>query len=690
MNTAIVHRYASILLAIVSLVLGSTIAGAQTTVFTYQGTLTDAGNPASGDFDMQFKLFDTATVGTGVQQGPTITNPSVTAAAGIFTVQLDFGAGPFSGPPRFLEIGVRPAGSPDHYTLLSPRQPLTSTPYSVRSLNSSVADALSSVCVNCVTSAQVGGVSGSVVTGPIPVASVPAGSGAYVQNTTSQQAASNFNISGDGAAGGTLSADVVSAATQYNIGGSRVLSAPGSNLFAGAGTGNVNTTGADNSFFGFNAGNQATTGSQNAFFGSAAGFENTTGSFNTFFGHSAGNQNTTGNQNTFFGKGAGQGVTIGDENAAFGSNAGAAGGGGQNSYFGSRAGVGNSGIENAFFGFATGPVAALSSNNSFFGAVAGLKNETGSQNTFVGWGAGLANTTGNSNAFFGILAGTRNKDGFNNTMIGAQAAPEEPNLINATAIGAEASVSQSNSLVLGSINGVNDSTRDTKVGIGTTAPTEKLTVKTATDSYGFIHTDGVITVGSYVGGSGVGGYLGTKSNHPLHFFVNNGPAAMTVDKTGNVRVINLGGAGATQLCRNASNQISTCSSSLRYKKDVEPFGGGLNIVNRLRPISFTWKDGGIKDVGFAAEEVEKIEPLLTTRNDKGEIEGVKYGQVTTVLVNALKEQQTEIEQLQDQIKLQQKQIGNLKKPTTRARSKASSTGKSQPCWSMPSRNNKPK
>ena len=45
---------------------------AQTTSFTYQGRLTDAGNPANGNYDLQFKLFDTVTVGTGVQQGATL------------------------------------------------------------------------------------------------------------------------------------------------------------------------------------------------------------------------------------------------------------------------------------------------------------------------------------------------------------------------------------------------------------------------------------------------------------------------------------------------------------------------------------------------------------------------------------------------------------------------------------------
>jgi len=95
------------LFAIGLLLISVNIASAQTTAFTYQGKLTDGVKPADGDYDMQFKLFDTATVGTGHQIGPVITNSSLAVAAGIFTVQLDFGAGAFSGPPRFLEIAVR-------------------------------------------------------------------------------------------------------------------------------------------------------------------------------------------------------------------------------------------------------------------------------------------------------------------------------------------------------------------------------------------------------------------------------------------------------------------------------------------------------------------------------------------------------------------------------------------------------
>ena len=77
------------------------------------------------------------------------------------------------------------------------------------------------------------------------------------------------------------------------------------------------------------------------------------------------------------------------------------------------------------------------------------------------------------------------------------------------------------------------------VGIDIDSPPDKLTVKTATNSYGVIQTDGSVQVGTAVGiaGSGelVGGY-GTKSNHTLRLFTNNNPnGGMTLDVKSNLR-----------------------------------------------------------------------------------------------------------------------------------------------------------
>jgi len=165
------------------------------------------------------------------------------------------------------------------------------------------------------------------------------------------------------------------------------------------------------------------------------------------------------------------------------------------------------------------------------------------------------------------------------------------------------------------------------------------------------------------------------SNFSFATFENSAHFNSAAEFNGGVYVNSLASGGSTNLCLGASNRIATCSSSLRYKADVRSFFGGLDLVRRLRPITFDWKEGGMHDVGFAAEEVNAVEPLLTTRNSKGEIEGVKYAQITTVLVNAVKEQQSEIEaqrranesqtrQIAEQkelLRLQQQQLDELKR-----------------------------
>ncbi len=95
------------------------------TAFTYQGSLADAGSPATGSYDFQFTLNDTA-IG-GVRVRPTGTRTGVNATNGLFTVSLDFGA-VFAGSKRWLEIGVKPAGSPNPLAIPTPREELTPAP----------------------------------------------------------------------------------------------------------------------------------------------------------------------------------------------------------------------------------------------------------------------------------------------------------------------------------------------------------------------------------------------------------------------------------------------------------------------------------------------------------------------------------------------------------------------------------
>ncbi len=109
---------------------------------------------------------------------------------------------------------------------------------------------------------------GGWTTGALLPADIPSLGGTYIQNTTTEQATSNFNISGNGTAGGTMSANIVNAVQQYNINGARVFAtnANGS-IFAGEGAGN---TGSSNAFFGRDAGNANSTGSENTAVGANA------------------------------------------------------------------------------------------------------------------------------------------------------------------------------------------------------------------------------------------------------------------------------------------------------------------------------------------------------------------------------------------------------------------------------------
>lgn len=68
----------------------------------------------------------------------------------------------------------------------------------------------------------------------------------------------------------------------------------------------------------------------------------------------------------------------------------------------------------------------------------------------------------------------------------------------------------------------------------------------------------------------------------------------------------------------------------------------------------------MKDVGFGAEDVAKIDPRFVTYNDKGEVEGVKYDRLSVAFVNAFKEQQAQIESQQKQIEQLQSDFDAVK------------------------------
>src|SRR2546425_1880162 len=252
----------------------ATNASAQTTAFSYQGRLTDGGTPANGNYDLQFALWDSSSGGS--QIGATQNFSNISVNSGVFSVTLDFGSNAFPGANRFLEASARLSGA-GAFVLLTPRQQITSTPYAVRSANATLAD-------TSTNASQLGGVGAGqyVQTSDSRLTdsrSPTVGSSNYIQNTSSPQASANFNINGDGTAGGTLSGNIVNATTRYKINGNDVFSTTGggpfvnSNTFAGVGAGMSTTpsgmdpSGNVNTFVGFGAGRNNTTGQSNSFFG---------------------------------------------------------------------------------------------------------------------------------------------------------------------------------------------------------------------------------------------------------------------------------------------------------------------------------------------------------------------------------------------------------------------------------------
>lgn len=117
----------------------------------------------------------------------------------------------------------------------------------------------------------------------------------------------------------------------------------------------------------------------------------------------------------------------------------------------------------------------------------------------------------------------------------------------------------------------------------------------------------------------------------------NDPLGNDLRVNGTLRVDNMGTAGATSLCRNGSNQIASCSSSARYKTDIVDLQLGLQTALGMHAVAYRWKDSGLADIGFVAEEIAQIDERLVTRGASGEIEGVKYDRLTAMLTNAVQE-----------------------------------------------------
>lgn len=138
-------------------------AYSQGSAFTYQGVLTQAGAVLNGPQDLTFTLHDAA-IGGRTVGAPNVAN-NLAVADGLFAVTLDFGPGAFDGSSRWLQIAVRPGGSATAPTELSPRTPITPTPYAMFAARSSATGLTGQIGAGQIAAGSVG--SAAIVSGSI-------------------------------------------------------------------------------------------------------------------------------------------------------------------------------------------------------------------------------------------------------------------------------------------------------------------------------------------------------------------------------------------------------------------------------------------------------------------------------------------------------------------------------------------
>lgn len=152
----------SLLLSLVSFA-----ALAQTpTTFTYQGRLYNSDALANGSYVLRITAYGQASGGT--ELAPSITTTALSVVDGAFSTTLDFGPAVFLGGPVWLEIQVQAPAS--GFVMLSPRQPVTPSPYAINAdkLNGLDAAQLTRASSNLVTFST-----GTIRSGPTMVSAAP-------------------------------------------------------------------------------------------------------------------------------------------------------------------------------------------------------------------------------------------------------------------------------------------------------------------------------------------------------------------------------------------------------------------------------------------------------------------------------------------------------------------------------------
>ena len=147
------------------------------------------------------------------------------------------------------------------------------------------------------------------------------------------------------------------------------------------------------------------------------------------------------------------------------------------------------------------------------------------------------------------------------------------------------------------------------------------------------------------------------------FNIKNGPAtagkafnwtrtAMRIKNNGNVGIGTTSPSEKLHVSGKVKATSFVNSSDRTKKQNIKSLENSLEVVQTLRGVEFEWKENGQKSIGFLAQEVEEILPEIV-HGEEGE-KSVEYGNLTAILIEAVKAQQAQIEDLK-------KEVASLKK-----------------------------
>ena len=264
-----------------------------------------------------------------------------------------------------------------------------------------------------------------------------------------------------------------------------------------------------------------------------------------------------------------------------------------------------------------------------------IRNNTSNQDIiFQGNDDGSANTTALTLDMSAAGAATFNgaiTSGGNITVGGTN------NLIvndsGAAIFGNDGDLSIGNSGTIGLISAPNgDMTLDTAGNINLDADGGNIRIKDGGTEYGTINKNGTANLSIY----------SSASDADMLFQGNDGGSVITA------LTLDMSAAGAATFNGDVNAPNFNTTSDATLKTNVETLTGSLDAVKSLRGVSFDWLENGGSEIGVIAQEVEDVLPDVVNTNEDG-IKSVKYGNMVGLLIEAIKEQQAQIDELKVQI-----------------------------------------